>query len=213
MPLPQQQLALMPVQLRYEPALPCPFDDLQGLVQQGQGLFNLSCELTCCGEEGDRMGQIPLRPGGAVSGRPTAQKRHSLGHVAILDRDPTAIDRSQCTPVGETLLGRHRNQLVCPLIQGCIFSDKRKQPGSARQVPSQRRQMSEPASLSDRRAALCQCLVRKAETKKKNPRTALVMLRAGELRLDGQGIGERLDHKALAPLRDANGITQTCRQP
>jgi hypothetical protein len=33
MPLPQQQLAFVPVELRCEPAFPCPFDDLQGIVQ------------------------------------------------------------------------------------------------------------------------------------------------------------------------------------
>jgi len=33
MPLPQQQLAFVPVQLRLEPAFPCSFDDLQRIVQ------------------------------------------------------------------------------------------------------------------------------------------------------------------------------------
>lgn len=33
MALPQQQLAFLPVQFRCKPALPCPFDDLQGIVQ------------------------------------------------------------------------------------------------------------------------------------------------------------------------------------
>ena len=63
------------------------------------------------------MGHPRLRPGGAVSGRTAAQERYPLDHIAILDLDPPAIDRSLRTPVGETLLGRHRNQLVCPLIQ------------------------------------------------------------------------------------------------
>ncbi len=39
-PLPQQQPAFVPVQLRCEPALPRPFNDLQCIVQQGQGLFH-----------------------------------------------------------------------------------------------------------------------------------------------------------------------------
>ena len=34
--LPQQQLAFVPVELRREPALPCPFHDLQSIVQQGR---------------------------------------------------------------------------------------------------------------------------------------------------------------------------------
>src|SRR5262249_31281781 len=68
MPLPKEQLALVPVQLCREPALPCSFDDLQSLVQQGQTLFNLPCNLTCPGQEGDMMGHPQLRPSTAVSG-------------------------------------------------------------------------------------------------------------------------------------------------
>ncbi len=34
LPLPLQQLAFVPVQLRCEPALPCPFDDLKGIVNK-----------------------------------------------------------------------------------------------------------------------------------------------------------------------------------
>ena len=33
LPLPKQQLAFMPIQIRCEPTLPCPFDHLQGIVQ------------------------------------------------------------------------------------------------------------------------------------------------------------------------------------
>jgi hypothetical protein len=47
MPLPQQQLAFVPIQLRCEPALPCPFDDLQRIVRQGYRLFNLPRDLIC----------------------------------------------------------------------------------------------------------------------------------------------------------------------
>jgi hypothetical protein len=57
MPLPQQQLALVPVQLCCEPALPCPFDHLQSIVQQNHALFDLPCDLTCAGLEGDMMGR------------------------------------------------------------------------------------------------------------------------------------------------------------
>jgi len=35
MPLPQQQLAFMPIEFRCETTLPRPFDDLGCLVQQG----------------------------------------------------------------------------------------------------------------------------------------------------------------------------------
>jgi hypothetical protein len=45
MTLPQQQLTFVPVQLCLQPALPCPLNDLQGLVQQGQGLLLISTAL------------------------------------------------------------------------------------------------------------------------------------------------------------------------
>ena len=37
---------------------------------------------------------------------------------------------------------RHRNQLVHPLAEGCVISDKQTQPDAGRQVPSQRRPRS-----------------------------------------------------------------------
>jgi hypothetical protein len=46
-PLPQQHLAFVPVQLRCKPALHCPFDDLQSLVQLGHGLLDFPCNLIC----------------------------------------------------------------------------------------------------------------------------------------------------------------------
>src|SRR6185295_11948378 len=103
-----------------------------------------------------------FRPGGAVSGRTAAQERYPFGPVTIFDRDPPAIDRSLRAPEGETLLGRDRSQLVCPLIQGYAVSDERKQPGADRQAHSQRRRMSQPPSLGDCCVALCQCPVGKA---------------------------------------------------
>src|SRR6266851_2619011 len=95
------------------------------------------------------MGHPHLRPGGAVSRRTAAQKRYPLGHVAIFDLDPPAIDGSLRTPVGETLLGRHRKQLVYPLAEDCVISVERKQPAAECQARSQRRRMSQPPSLSD----------------------------------------------------------------
>ena len=71
-----------------------------------------------------------LRPGGSISARTAAQQRYPLRHIAILEVDPPAIDDSLRTPEGETLLGCHRNKLVRPLIQGCVVSDERKQPGA-----------------------------------------------------------------------------------
>ena len=46
MPLRQQQLALAPVQLRCEPALPCSLRQLQGIVQQAQALLDLTQDFT-----------------------------------------------------------------------------------------------------------------------------------------------------------------------
>src|SRR5262249_3861912 len=73
-PMPQQQLALVPVQLGCEPALSCPFDNLQSIVEEGRGLFNLPCDLACPRQEGDMMRHPRLRPGGTVSGRTDPQQ-------------------------------------------------------------------------------------------------------------------------------------------
>ena len=62
------------------------------------------------------MGHPRLRPGGPVSRRTAARERHPLRNIAIFDLDPPAVDRSLRTPQGETLLGRHRYQLVRRLI-------------------------------------------------------------------------------------------------
>jgi hypothetical protein len=110
------------------------------------------------------MGQHRLRPGGAESGQTAAQKRYPLRHIAILDLDPPAIDRAPRTLEGKTILGRHRNELVCPLIQDCVVSDQAKQSGVGSQGPSERRRMSQSPRLSDGRIAPCQCLVGEAET-------------------------------------------------
>src|SRR5260370_37094212 len=48
-----QQLAFVPIELRLQPAPPCPFDDLQSIVQQGQTLVNLPCDLTWAHREGE----------------------------------------------------------------------------------------------------------------------------------------------------------------
>ena len=125
---------------------------------------------------------------------------------------PSRERLSQRTPERETLLGRDRNQLVCALIQGHVVSDERKQPGARRQAASQRRRMSQPPSLSDCCVALCQCLVGKAETEKDNSQERRALIRGGELRPDGQASRERSYRKVQAPLRDATGMTQTCRQ-
>ena len=104
-----------------------------------------------------------LRPGGRYNEAGTAPPHWRDKRP---NRFAAAIDRSLRLPVRETLLGRHRNQLVYPLIQRCVVSDERKQPHTDRQARSQRRWMSEPPRLTDVCAVPCQCLVRKAETEK-----------------------------------------------
>ena len=101
------------------------------------------------------MGHPRLGPGGAGSARTAAQERHPLRHITIFDLDPTPTDCSVRTVKGKTLLGRHRSKLVCPLIQGRVVSDERKQPGGDRQAVIQRRNMSQPPSLGDGGVASC----------------------------------------------------------
>src|SRR5262249_43322674 len=108
-----------------------------------------------------------------VSPHPPAQKSHSVRHIAILGLGPAAIDRPQRTIQGETLLGRHRNQLVCPLTKGYVLSIERNQPGADRQARSQRRRMRPCPSLSDRCVTLCQCLSGVSKTEKCNPQERL----------------------------------------
>jgi hypothetical protein len=82
MPLPQQRLAFVPIELGREPAQPCPFDDLQSIVQLDHGLFYLPCGLVCPGEEGDKIKQPRPRPGGAVSDQ-TAARSDILSATAL----------------------------------------------------------------------------------------------------------------------------------
>ena len=160
MSLLQQQLAFVPIELRFQPALSCPFNGSQRTVRQGYGLFNLPCDLTRPGKEGDKGGHPQLGPGGVVSRRTAAEKRYPLRHIAILGLEPAAIDRSHRDP--EWLLDRHCNQLVYPLAEDCVLSDERKRYGADCQDRSQRRRMSQSPSLSNCCSAPCRCLVRKA---------------------------------------------------
>ena len=70
------------------------------------------------------MGRPHFRPGGAVSRRAAPQERDTFRHITIPDHDPAAMNRSHGTPDGETLLGSYLYELVCPLVQGQIVSDK-----------------------------------------------------------------------------------------
>src|SRR6516162_8802946 len=173
MPFLQQQLAFMPMQLCFEPALSCPLHDLQSLVQRGQTLFNLARDLTCPGQEGAIIGGPYFGPGGAVSHRTAMQKQYSLLYIAIFDFDPAARDGSHRTAEREALLGCDGNELACPLLQGYVVSDERKQYVAECQARRQRRRMSQPPSLSNYCAALCYCLIRKAEIEQDNRQVGL----------------------------------------
>ena len=72
----------------------------------------------------------------------------------FVDLNPPAIDGSHRAPQAETLLRCHRNQLVCPLVQGCVISAKRKQPDADRQG-SQPETADEPASEPRRLLRCC----------------------------------------------------------
>src|SRR5271168_1004975 len=120
MALPQQQPASLPIELRGEPALPRPFDELQRLIQPGRAFCDLTCDLTCPGQEGDIQGHPRRGPSGTVSARTGTQKRKALRHIGILGLDPPEKDRSRCTIERETLIGRDRNQAVRPLLQAHI---------------------------------------------------------------------------------------------
>ena len=73
------------------------------------------------------MGHPRLLPVGPESHRTAAQQRYSRCHIAIDDLEPPVINRALRTEDRETLLGRHRNQLVYPLAEECVISVKRKQ--------------------------------------------------------------------------------------
>src|SRR5215471_12108926 len=112
MALPQQQPASPTNELRGEPALPCPFDQLQRLIQPGRAFFDLTCDLTCPGEEGDIKRHPRGGPSRRVRARTGTQKRQALSQIGILGLDPPTEDRSRCTIEREALTGRDRNQVV-----------------------------------------------------------------------------------------------------
>src|SRR5262249_61264280 len=76
-------------------------------------------------------------------------------------------------PARETLLGRYRNELICPLIQSCVVSHEPKKHGTVPQAYSQRRRVCQPPSLGHCGVAPCQCLLRITETEKREPQKRL----------------------------------------
>src|SRR6516165_7942708 len=147
--LPQEQLAFVAVQLRFEPALPCPIHHLQCLVQQGQALFNLPCNLTCPGQERDKIGNPCLRSGGAERAQTVPQERYPFYNTRVFGLGPAAGDRSQCTPEGKALLGCYRNQLVCRFTQSWTLSDERKHCGAVMQDELELRATTDSQRMRD----------------------------------------------------------------
>ena len=119
------------------------------------------------------MGHKCLRPGGPVSARTAAEERYPLRHLTIFDLGPPAIDGSLPAPVRETLLGRDRNELACPLIQGSKVADEQKQPDADGQAARQQRRIIRPLSLGDDCITLFQRLVRVTKTEKGIPQIRL----------------------------------------
>ena len=106
---------------------------LDGILHQGQALFNLPCNLTCPGQERDKIGNPCLRSGGAERAQTVPQERYALYHMGVFGLGPAAADRSQCTVEGKALLGCYRNQLVCRFTQSWTVSDERKHCGAVYQ--------------------------------------------------------------------------------
>src|SRR5215472_16251788 len=76
------------------------------------------------------IGYPHLRTGIAISCQTAVYERYPFRHIAVVDLNPPAVDRSYRVPPRNTLLDRHCHQLVCPLIQGSVVADEREQHGA-----------------------------------------------------------------------------------
>src|SRR6516164_6805719 len=166
MPLPEQQLAFVPVQLGCKPTFPCSPADLQSLVQQGQCFVILPRDLACPSQQGDKIGQPRLLTGRPVSRQAASELRHPLRHRTIFDLGPATKNCARCSVEGNAVLGGHRNQFVHPLLQGRVTSDKSQRIGADPQAQGQGWRMSQIARRSDGCTPMRQCLLREAETEK-----------------------------------------------
>ena len=116
---------------------------------------------------------VSLRPSRAVSSRTAAQKTQSLHHIAVSELDPPVIDRSLCTPMGETLRCGYRCELVHPLSKDGVVSKERKHSGANRQANGQRRRMNQSLGFRDSCATLYQRAVGITETEEDIPQDRL----------------------------------------
>src|SRR5215472_8176141 len=76
MPLPQQQLAFVPIYLCEQLAAPRSARNSESVVLLGIGLLELPRFLVCFSQQYKKIGHPELRPGSAVSGRASLQKRY-----------------------------------------------------------------------------------------------------------------------------------------
>src|SRR6516162_6170081 len=120
-----------------------------------QRFLSLPCSLACCCQEGSMIGHPLLRTGGAIGGQTAAQKRNPLHQIPFFDFYPATIDPSERLLLRETLLGRERSYLFCPLFEGGVVSDERKNPSADIQTCGQRWLMGQSPRLGDRGAASC----------------------------------------------------------
>jgi len=119
------------------------------------------------------MGHQQLIPVVAIGRQAAAQQRYPFDHIAILGLDPAAIDRAEGTPLRESLLGRHREQVFYKIIQVPVIAGDREPHGTDHQGRSDGRRMSEPPCLGDGCIGPDQCLIRKAETEKNDAQIRL----------------------------------------
>src|SRR5262252_9230196 len=97
----------MPVQFGIEPALSCPFRDLQRIIQLNQTFLKLSCKTAGASQKRSIVRHEHLCPGGAVSAQTAVQERYPFDDITIFDLAPSTIDPSHSSPIGETVLVGH----------------------------------------------------------------------------------------------------------
>lgn len=110
------------------------------------------------------MGHKKFRARSAEDRSTAAQERYSVRHIAFPDLDPAAKDRSRRTPEGETLLGRHRNQLAARSSRAAFSPTSNSSLAPITKLPAQQRLVSQSPSLRDCCIALCRGLIGKAQT-------------------------------------------------
>ena len=114
-------------------------------------------------------------------------------------------------PIGETLLGRYRNQMVCQLSEGCVVSDEPKRHGVDCQAHSHSRWMSQPESSAIAALLWANAWSGKPRQKRTIPKNACEFT-WGWIRPDRQASCGRSDHAAQAPAPAATEKKQTYRQ-